>query len=138
MFSVLPKEHLIVRLLRRGFSYGSVGIATYLLDLSILFLLTTFSDTPQESAIAIGFLVGISTNYLICYRFVYRGTRRNILLGYLIFALLAIGGMAVIVPTVTLLVGTFGLNLFVARTIAAAIVGTFNFLFNTFLNFRLI
>ena len=131
------RDSLIDRLFHRLLSYSSVGIASYVLDISIIVLLTRSFDVPYAPAVATGFLIGTSLNYLLCYFWVYRGTERNFLVGLIIFFALAGTGVVAITYAVTYLVETYAIPLLIARTLIACVVGLINFTFNTFLNFKL-
>lgn len=129
---------IIRRLWRRMLMYSAVGIGTFALDLAIIYACTEWLATSDEFALVLGFIVGITTNYLLSYYWVYRGTERNLYTGYTIFVALAVLGSVAIVYSTTWLVDTFALPLLLARTIVAAFVGLANFFINTFFNFRLL
>lgn len=126
------------RLLDRGFKYAVVGVSTFILDLGIIFLLIQIPIMPYPLAVAIGFLIGISVNYFICYYWVYAGTERLIHHGYLYFVSLALLGAFIIAGGTTFLVEQMALSLIVARIIMGASTGTIGFFINTFFNFRLL
>jgi putative flippase GtrA len=124
-------------LYHRFIGYSTVGISTYVLDLAILWTLLTFSTVPETWALVIGFLVGVSSNFFLCYYWIYRGTTRSRIVGYSIFVGCATLGVAFVAYTTTYLYETLGLNVYIARTLVAAIIGLINFTINTFFNFRL-
>lgn len=132
------RNSLIDRLFRRLISYSGVGIGTYLLDIAVILLLYRVWQVDPATAIALGFLVGVTVNYLLCYFWVYRGTHRNFKIGLAIFLCLALVGVALITESVTYLVLVHGMPLLLARTLVAAFVGLVNFLLNTFFNFKLV
>jgi putative flippase GtrA len=125
-------------LFRRFCQYSFVGISTFLLDLVIIFVLRELLGTSDLTAIGLGFLVGVSTNYYFNYHWVYKGTRQTIGRGYLIFFSLALAGFAIIVFATLLLHSFTAVNLYVARIIIAAMVGITNFFLNTIFNFKMI
>lgn len=129
---------LVKRLLRRGSKYATVGLATFLLDLGIVAILTTSTELPYTISIAVGFLIAVSINFLISYHWVYAGTTRRFHHGYAFFICFALGGAAVISGGTTWLVESFGLHILVARVLIGGVVGMANFLLNTFFNFRLL
>ena len=118
--------------------YSVVGIGTFILDLAIIYALTNTKTTSDTTALVIGFGTGITINYLLSYYWVYRGTKRHFLTGFIIFLTLAILGSVCIVFATHALISHFALPLLIARTIVAAAVGFCNFLINTFFNFRLL
>lgn len=129
---------ILKRLLRRGSKYATVGLATFLLDLGIVAILTTYTKLPYTISIAIGFLIAVSINFTISYHWVYAGTARRFHHGYVLFICLALGGAIFISVGTVWLVESFGFPILVARLLIGGIVGVTNFLFNTFFNFRLL
>jgi putative flippase GtrA len=125
------------RLQTRFVSYSLVGISTYILDIALLFLLLNTTTLSQPIAIGTSFFVGVTSNFLLCYYWVYRGTQRDQLLGYAIFAGLATLGVILVTLTTEWFATTWGMNVYVARTVVATFVGLINFSINTFFNFRL-
>lgn len=130
-------DSFIERLFRRLLSYSGVGIFTYVLDITIIVIAILAFDVHYQHAVAGGFLVGVTINYLLCYFWVYQGTERNFLVGLLIFFALAGLGVVAITYTVSVLVEQYRMPLLIARTLIAAAVGLVNFGFNTFFNFKL-
>ncbi len=124
------------QLSRRFFAYSLVGISTYAIDLIIIYIALTWFAFQATSAIALGFLIGVSLNYFFCYTWVFKDTTRHPLLGYLIFGAAAILGVIIITNSTTFLMSALSLNPYIARTLVAIIVGIANFFFNSFFNFR--
>ncbi len=126
----------ITQLSRRFASYSIVGVSTYGIDLVIIYVALTWFALQPTSAIALGFLVGVSLNYFFCYTWVFRETTRHPLTGYAIFGATALLGVIVITNATTLMMSALALNPYIARTVVAIVVGIMNFFFNTFFNFR--
>lgn len=124
------------RLGRRFLAYSVVGITTYLIDLFIIYGAVTRCRIDTTVAIALGFLISINLNYFFCYTWVFHDTTQNPLAGYLLFSGVALIGALVITSSTTYLIATLSLNPYLARTIVAVTVGSGNFFFNTFFNFR--
>ena len=79
-----------------------------------------------------------TTNFLLCYFWVYRGTSRTKAHGYVYFLLFELITLLLIVEATTALVVHVGVSLIVARVCVGIIIGCINFLLNTFLNFKLL
>lgn len=122
----------------RGYRYGVVGVGTYVLDLLIVYTLTTYTSIPLFGAILLGFLIGVSINYSISYYWAFAGTSTRLFSGYSFFILTALMTGAVIAYTTTLLVDIFELPLIVSRTCVAGIIGTINFILNARFNFHVL
>ena len=133
-------EHatFFTRIISRFSKYGLIGVSTYLLDIGIITVLMHLFDFSQTLAIACGFLVGISINYYFEYHWVFKGTERRQVPGYLIFSIVGFCGLLFIMYSTNALVLTFDLPLLVARTITGALLGIFGFFFNALYNFRLL
>lgn len=126
------------RLIYRGSKYSIGGISTLIIDLIIVRLLTTYTEIHINTALVIGFLVGISINYLFSYLWVFNGTKRTPLRGYVYFLFIGVfTGLCISFATTTL-VGHTSLTLLEARLGVALFAGVANFLLNTFLNFKVI
>lgn len=122
----------------RGYRYGVVGVGTYVLDLLIVYTLTTYTSIPLFGAILVGFLIGVSINYSISYYWAFAGTTVGQLRGYSFFILIALITGAGIAYLTTLLVDTFDLPLIASRTCVAGIIGTINFMLNARFNFHVL
>lgn len=128
----------LYRLLARGVKYSIIGVSTYTLDISIVLLLTTHTTLYYPFAVAIGFFIGVTVNFLISYHWVYADSAQTAGRGYLYFVTIALLGIVVITASTTALVETLGLSLLVARTVVATLVGIGVFLINTIFNFKVL
>ena len=123
---------------RRFTQYSTVGVSTFALDLLLIYCFTTYLGMGTAAAVGLGFAIAITVNFLCSYYWVYRGTDRDTLSGYLIFVTLATLGLSIVLTGTLLLQQLFGMNIYLARSIVAGIVGLANFVINTFFNFRMI
>ncbi|TAJ15917.1 GtrA family protein [Patescibacteria group bacterium] len=126
------------RTFSRFVRYFAVGGSTFLIDLAILYALTTFFHVPYQIAVAIGFGIGVSLNYFIARRFVFKGTERTMHHGYVYFLSAGILGIIAVTSLVSLLVESFGFSLIVARVLVSGCVGIVNYLFNLHVNFKVV
>jgi len=120
----------------RAIRYGSVGTSTFLFDLGIVFFLINVFDVHYLHAVAIGFVVGITLHYAISRLWVFKGTERTIHHGYLYFVTAGIVSLTTVLLLVSILVGGLGMPLIIARPMISAVVGSANYLFNLYLNFK--
>lgn len=125
-------------LLQRFVQYSSVGVGTFVLDLCLIYLLRTYAHFADVAAVGIAFLIAVSLNYVLSYYWVYRGTKQHLFTGYIIFTLLASTGLMLVLVGTFFVKEAFDTNLYLARSLVAGVVGTANFLINTFFNFRII
>lgn len=126
------------KLYNRGWKYLIVGVATFVLDMIILFGLVWTTPAPNWLAVAIGFLVGVSINFYICYHWVYEGTGRQFHHGYFYFTSLALLGAFIISCGTTYIYDNFDTSLLLARIIMGGSTGVIGFFINTFFNFKLL
>jgi len=133
-----PTSSFLKRFVLRFTKYSFVGLPTFLLDLAIIALLTSLLNVPYEIAVGIGFIIGISVNYHITYHWVFKGTKRRRVTGFVIFALLGLLGMVLITSGTKFFVEEFGMPLYVARTLIGAILGIIGFLINSWFNFKML
>ncbi len=124
--------------LTRFFRYTLVGGTTFGADLLLLFLVTEYLGVPYYIATPGAFLLAVSANYLISRHFVFRGTTRTHTVGYSVFIGAALLGALVTTAGVALLVSYAHLYYLVARVLVAVCVGMGNYLFNLFLNFKVV
>jgi putative flippase GtrA len=120
----------------RFLKYSLVGVGTFLIDLSILFLATNYIGIPYYIATACSFLIAISINYSISRPFVFKQAKRAWRSGYFYFAGIGIGGALVTTGLVVVLVQYFNLYYIFARILVAGIVGIGNYLIHLYLNLR--
>jgi putative flippase GtrA len=123
---------------KRFLRYLSVGVGTFLLDLSLLYCATSLLGIPYYLATPCSFLIAISLNYLLSRRLVFKGTARSLHQGYVNFALIGIGGAAATTGLVFLLVHYVGLYYLVARVAVAGVIGIGNYFMNLYLNFKVV
>ncbi len=123
---------------RRFAFYAIAGFSTFLVDLSFLWLLIEYFNIHYLYASAIAFLLGSSINYVISRRFVFLGTSRGAVAGYLFFLKFAIIGMLATVFFMWVLVGATQFNYVFVRILVAGFVGIINYLANLYLNFKVV
>jgi len=129
---------IINKLFHRGFKYSLAGVTTYLFDLCLVFFMIYVLGFNLTLAIGLGFLMAINLNFLLSYYLVFRGTKQTVFAGYVYYITLAMFAGAIITFGTTYLIQIFAIPLLLARSMLSALVGSFNFLINTFFNFKLL
>lgn len=122
--------------LRRAGMYLAVGISTFFIDFLILYTMTTWGEVHYPIAAGVGFLIGISLNYILSQRYVFRYSARKFPQGYAYMVLAAAVGMLATTGLTVLLVEMAGIYYLTARVMVAGLVGIGNYLFNLYLNFK--
>jgi putative flippase GtrA len=104
------------------FAGGTATIA----DITILFVLTHLLHINYLVAAAIGFLVGVVTNYFLNIALVFESTGK-IKREFSLFAIIGIGGLLWTELILWILVDNFGLYIMFSKLIAVALVLNWNF-----------
>ncbi len=123
---------------RRFLRYAAVGVSTLLFDLLLLAVLTEVLRVPYYLATPFAFVIASSINYTLSRRHVFSGTERGWKTGYGYFIIVAAIGAFITTSLVVLLVTYLGLYYLVARVLVAGLVGMGNYLFNLYVNFRVV
>lgn len=123
----------IIRFIR----YSAVGTSTFAIDLSIVYLLNTFTSIPDLAAIAAGFLSALSINFVISYIWVFKGTTRTLWRGYSYFFLIGLGGLLLVLGSTSIIMAVLAVPLVTARILGAGLIGTLNFFANDQFNFKM-
>lgn len=124
--------------LKRFFKYSAVGFSTFILDLVLLYILTSFLSINYLIGTAIAFIIAVSLNYVLSRKYVFRKTTEKINISYLRFVSIAIFGLLIIVSSMFISVEIYNNNYIVSRVIIACVVGFLNYLFNLHLNFKVV
>jgi len=122
----------IMRLLK----FGAVGIATFALDLLLLYVLIDDCGWNYILATGVAFAVAVSLNYVLDRRWVFKGTLRSVQAGYVVFIAIGCVGALIAMAGMSVLVGVFHLNYVVSRIAIASMVGLWNYLMNLYVNFK--
>ncbi len=124
--------------LQRFITYSAVGVSTFLFDLAMLFVAVHFLKIPYYIATPCTFLIAVSCNYIMSRKVVFTGTERGLYHGYANFAVVALFGAFITTSFVGGLVSLFGLYYLAARIVVAGVVGVGNYLFNLYINFKVV
>jgi len=127
-----------VRLFERFSSYIVVGFSTFLFDLSLIWLFINKLNVSESTAISIAFLIAVHINYTALRYWVYQKTHEQLPRTYTYFITLALSSAVILPSLVVWCQQMLGVEMFKARVIVAAVLGTIGFLFNTFFNFKLL
>lgn len=112
-----------------------VSIGVFTLGLGVLWLLVEQAGMAKVPAAAISFLVSNSLHYLFGRAWIYRGTERRVVPGYVYFLMNAGVGLVATVGLFAIFVD-LGLQYLIARIVASVFVGLLLFVLNAVWNFR--
>lgn len=113
-----------------------VSAPCFLVDLGIVWVLVEALGLPRLAAVVIGFVAANALHYLGARAWIFRGTDRGLLEGYLLFLGNALVGLGVVLVGFSLLSHAFGAHFLLARVAASLIAGTLVFFLNARLNFH--
>ena len=136
LHTIRHSNAVLPRLVRKLIPYSSVGAATFALDLLLIAVFIYGAGMGYQLAVAVGFFIAVSINFLICFHVIYKDTKRRLLTGFLLFLVIAALGAVAIAYSVEYLVEAYEIALLLARTVVSTAIGLLNFLLNTFFNFR--
>ena len=127
---------------RRGITrflrYAGVGGSTFAFDLLILWVMTEFLGIPYYISTPLAFAIAVSLNYFASRLLVFQGTERLVHHGYVYFITVAGIGALLITASVAFLIEVLFLHYLVARVVVACVVGILNYLFNLYVNFKVV
>ena len=112
-----------------------VSVGVFTLGLGVLWLLVEKAGMAKVPAAAISFIISNSLHYGFGRAWIYRGTERAFIPGYLYFLMNAGIGLIATVGLFALFVD-LGLQYLVARIVASIFVGLLLFVLNAVWNFR--
>jgi putative flippase GtrA len=123
---------------KRFVRYSLVGGGTFLFDLLLLFIFTDYLGINYVVAAGVAFLIAVSLNYIISRTIVFRGTQRTYAVGYVNFLLMAGVGITFVTGGMYVMVQFFAVPYVLARIAVAGMTGVFNYLFNLYVNFKVV
>ncbi|HVY73005.1 MAG TPA: GtrA family protein [Candidatus Paceibacterota bacterium] len=120
----------------RFVKYSTVGVATFVLDLALLYCAVRVLNVPYYAATPCTFLIAVSVNYVLSRKFVFAKTERPTYTGYAYFISGALCGAIATTALTVALVTYLHIFYIAARVLVAALVGIGNYLFNLHINFK--
>ena len=123
--------------IKRFLKYSVIGVSTFVIDLSLLWFLTDVAHVHYLLSTFFAFLIGVSINYFVSRRIVFKETSRGVKDGYIYFLGILICGVSLTLGIMYVLVNFTQLNILGARIITSGFIGVFNFLMNDTFNFKM-
>lgn len=115
---------------------SAVSCLVFAVNLGLLWMLVERFSTHKLAAAAIAFIAANSLHYAFGPAWIFRGTRRGLLPGYLYFLVNAAVGLIVTLALYAAMLGLTSINYIVARVLVSVVAGLVVFLLNAILNFR--
>lgn len=113
----------------------AAGIAT-LTDLSLYFILITYTSIYYLIAAGMTLCISILINYSINRFLAFKGTKTHYFKGLFFFSIIAISALFIALLILYILVEFFGIGKFTARVLVVFIIVFYNYILNYFLTFK--
>ena len=113
-----------------------VSTGSFAFDLALLWALVELAGMGKLVAAALAFVAATSLHYVFGRTWIFRGTDRGVVHGYVYFLINAGIGLAVTMILFAALIRWTSINYLVARTLVSVIAGLTVFLLNAVLNYR--
>lgn len=115
---------------------AAASTLSFLVDLLLIWIMIEHMGFDKLAAVAIGFVLANAFHYFLARVWVFRGTLRGIVSGYVYFLANSLLGLAIILGTFALLTDALGVPYLIARVAASLCAGTLVFVLNATLNFH--
>lgn len=123
--------------LSRFILYDFASIITFLIDITIVWLLTQFLHFHYLLSVTIGLTVAVMLNYIIGRKFIFVGTKRKFKQGYVISLIIAFFVFLLILALTYSFVNFLGLNYLAARFIAGIIAGILSYAADSYFTYKM-
>jgi putative flippase GtrA len=123
-------------MIKRFLGYSGFGILAYSFDLLLIYTFVTVG-VPYFVAVPVAFLIATSGHYVGIRLTVFSDTERGAVSAYAFFILIMGANAVLVTILVAGLVEYAALNLYIARTLVAGLVGLLSFYLNTRYNFKI-
>jgi putative flippase GtrA len=115
----------------------SIGAPTYLIDIAVIYFSIHRLHVHYAHAVAAGFIVAALFNYTMNRMFVYANSRQNHVKAMLYYFAIAFIWLWFTVGATTFLVGTFHIELYIARSLVGMFVGVAGFVISSLFTFKI-
>ncbi len=113
----------------------STGI-TFALEFLLLWVFTGYFNIYYLYSAVLAFIITVSFGYGINRLFVFKGSDRSHIFGYINFFLISLGGLAIVIAGMFLFVKVFEIYYLHARILVILFTFTWTFSMNVFFNFK--
>lgn len=129
---ILPTDKLLLQLVR----YTFVGGLAFVVDFSLLYILTEYCHLYYIVSATISFIAGLLVNYIISILWVFRGySSTNRFQEFLYFALIGVIGLGLNAGLLWLITDCLGIYYLLSKLATAVIVYLWNFFARKYLLF---
>jgi putative flippase GtrA len=113
-----------------------VGAAVFAIDLLLLWALVSFTGMPTLVAATVGFLAASSLHYAAGRSWIFKGSSRHLVSGYVYFLINAGVGLVITLVLYAAFIRWTSIDYLIARVVVSLPAGFASFLLNAIFNFR--
>lgn len=116
------------KLIKQILKFGVVGGIAFLIDYSLLYILTEYAKIPVLYSSVISFSVSVIFNYILSTKWVFTTKEKQTLKDFIIFVLLSVIGLGI--NQLIMYLGVDKLNMYymIVKLFATAVVMVYNFI----------
>lgn len=116
------------KLIKQILKFGVVGGIAFLIDSSLLYILTEYAKIPVLYSSVISFSVSVIFNYILSTKWVFTTKEKQTLKDFIIFVLLSVIGLGI--NQLIMYLGVDKLNIYymIVKLFATAVVMVYNFI----------
>jgi putative flippase GtrA len=115
--------HITSRFIR----FSTIGILSFAIDISLLYILTDHAHIPYLGSAACAFAVATLFQYLFMRKHTFKESKRAHDQGYSSFMAVSLFNLLIMLVALSIAVEFFHFNYLIARIIIATLVGIWNF-----------
>lgn len=116
--------------------YNASSFFTFLLELAVLYVCTSFVHLPYYVAVPFAFIITTLVHYAICHLWVFNYSGRSIPFEYSYFMSILGSGLFWTLLLVAAFIRFLGISVITARILAGIFTSVWNFYLNARFNFR--
>ena len=116
------------KLIKQILKFGVVGGIAFLIDYSLLYVLTEYAKIPVLYSSVISFSVSVIFNYILSTKWVFSTKHKQTLKDFVIFVLLSVVGLGINQLIMYLGINKLNIYYMIVKLFATAIVMVYNFI----------
>lgn len=116
------------KLIKQILKFGVVGGIAFLIDYSLLYVLTEYAKIPVLYSSVISFSVSVIFNYILSTKWVFSTKEKQTLKDFVIFVLLSVVGLGINQLIMYLGINKLHIYYMIVKLFATAIVMVYNFI----------
>jgi len=116
--------------------YSAWSTALFVPEYALFLLLVEYTNIHYVTAAVGTFVIGITLQFMLVRRFVFKDTRKQWRSGYILFFISSCAGAGLVAFTMVVLVELLGVPYYISRVLAGVSAGFLVYLFNLYSTWR--